>query len=188
MRFLDVFLLHCLLADSPPDSPQEIAALARNQNRVAARGREPGLKLERRGEEVPLDDWAAEVLAELTPLAAALDAAHGGEAHALALQQARELLRDPERLPSARVLRSMREDFDHSHRRFVLAQSIATRRHLLDLPWSAEDAARAQGEAAESIADRDAVLAADTLPFEQYRQQFLAPHRLSPKRSAGGRD
>jgi glutamate--cysteine ligase len=26
MRFLDIFLLHCLLNDSPPDTPQEIAA------------------------------------------------------------------------------------------------------------------------------------------------------------------
>ena len=31
MRFLDVFLMHCLLSDSAPDSPTEIAALARNQ-------------------------------------------------------------------------------------------------------------------------------------------------------------
>jgi glutamate--cysteine ligase len=37
MRFLDVFLLHCLLADSPPDTPEEIAALGRNQHRTAAR-------------------------------------------------------------------------------------------------------------------------------------------------------
>ncbi|HSU43521.1 MAG TPA: glutamate--cysteine ligase, partial [Casimicrobiaceae bacterium] len=37
MRFLDVFLLHCLLADSPPDTPAEIARIARNQFRVAER-------------------------------------------------------------------------------------------------------------------------------------------------------
>ena len=36
-RFLDVFLLHCLLRDSPPDTPDEIVALARNQHRCAAR-------------------------------------------------------------------------------------------------------------------------------------------------------
>ncbi len=47
MRFLDVFLLHCLLSDSPPDTPQEIAALGRNQHKTAAFGREPGLVLER---------------------------------------------------------------------------------------------------------------------------------------------
>src|SRR4029078_10501038 len=47
MRFLDLFLLHWLLADSPADTPDEIGALPRNQQRVAARGREPGLRLER---------------------------------------------------------------------------------------------------------------------------------------------
>jgi glutamate--cysteine ligase len=46
-RFLDVFPLHCLLSPSPPDTPEEIAALGRNQHRAAARGREPGLTLER---------------------------------------------------------------------------------------------------------------------------------------------
>ena len=45
MRFIDVFLLHCLLADSPPDTPQEITELAHNQHRTAASGREPGLRL-----------------------------------------------------------------------------------------------------------------------------------------------
>src|SRR5690349_16948534 len=57
MRFIDVFLLHCLLSDSPDDTPEEIVALARNQQRTAARGREPGLKLERGAAEVPLVDW-----------------------------------------------------------------------------------------------------------------------------------
>jgi glutamate--cysteine ligase len=37
MDFLDVFLLHCLQTESPPDSPAEIAELARNQHRAAAR-------------------------------------------------------------------------------------------------------------------------------------------------------
>ena len=50
MRLLDIFLLHCLLADSPPDSPLEIAAMARNQRRVAERGRDPQLRLHRTAE------------------------------------------------------------------------------------------------------------------------------------------
>jgi glutamate--cysteine ligase len=40
LRFLDVFLLHCLLADSPPDTPSEIRELAQNQHLTAARGRQ----------------------------------------------------------------------------------------------------------------------------------------------------
>src|SRR5205814_9731688 len=44
-RFLDILLLHCLLNDSPPDSLGEMKAVGRNKQRVAARGREPGLRL-----------------------------------------------------------------------------------------------------------------------------------------------
>src|SRR5207244_5295921 len=44
-RFLDIFLLHCALGESPPDTPAEIAALTRNQDRVARRGSGPGLTL-----------------------------------------------------------------------------------------------------------------------------------------------
>ena len=38
-RVLDLFLLHCLLTDSPDDTPDEIAAMAANQQATAARGR-----------------------------------------------------------------------------------------------------------------------------------------------------
>ena len=73
MRFIDIFLLHCLLQHSPPDTPDEIAALGRNQHRTAAFGRQPALKLERDGHDVLLTDWAAELLAQCRPIAAALD-------------------------------------------------------------------------------------------------------------------
>jgi glutamate--cysteine ligase len=61
MRFLDIFLLHCLLRESPPDTPQEIAAIVRNQQRVAARGREPGLRLSREPDEVTLANGSSEI-------------------------------------------------------------------------------------------------------------------------------
>ncbi|MDP1533970.1 MAG: glutamate--cysteine ligase, partial [Rubrivivax sp.] len=78
MRMLDIFLLHCLLAESPPDSPQETAAMARNQHRTASHGREPGLRLERDGGEVTLTAWGSELVEACQPLAAALDEVHGG--------------------------------------------------------------------------------------------------------------
>src|SRR5207245_1253456 len=74
LRFLDVFLLHCLLADSPPDTPQEIAEIGRNQHRTAAYGRQPGLQLERNRREIGLQQWAEELLAAFEPAGAALDA------------------------------------------------------------------------------------------------------------------
>ena len=178
MRFIDVFLLHCLLADSPPDSPDEIGALARNQDRVAMRGREPGLRLERGGRTVALLEWGAEVLAECAPIAAALDAADGGTLHAQALQAAVDGLARPESLPSARVLATMLQDFDGSYSRFVRDRSGAARATLLGLPFSDSDAARFDALARQSVQAQADIEAADTMPFEIYRQAYLSPRRL----------
>jgi glutamate--cysteine ligase len=184
MRMIDIFLLHCLLDDSPLDSPYEIAELARNQQRVAAHGREPGLKLERGGAEVLLSDWLTEILAECAPIAAWLDAHEGTEAHAQALAAARAAVNDPDTLPSARVLAEMKALHGGSHDAFMRAHSLRTREHMLELELPADDARRLATLAAESLAEQARIEAADTMPFEIYRQQYLAPERLRLPRGA----
>ena len=187
MRFLDIFLLHCLLSDSPDDSPDEIAALARNQQRTAGRGREPGLLLERSTAQVKLSDWAAELLAALAPIADALDQANGGTLYRDALMTATQALREPHRLPSARVLATLMDDFDGSYVRFVRAQSEQTRNAQLATPLAQSMVEHFQELAAKSLAEQRAIEAADSMPFEIYRQQYLASERLgkSPQTRGG---
>jgi glutamate--cysteine ligase len=179
IRLLDVFLLHCLLEDSPADTPQEIAAIGRNQNRVAARGREPGLRLERKGQEVSLIEWGQQLLAGCGPIAAALDAAHGGTAYHNALAAAVAALNDPDSVPSARVLREMQERHDSSYNRFSAAQSLRHAADIKRLPLPAEVEERFAQLAKESLEEQRQIEAADTMPFEIYRQQYLAPERLN---------
>jgi glutamate--cysteine ligase len=179
MRFLDVFLLHCLLQDSPPDTPEEIVALARNQQRTAARGREPGLKLERGKEEVALVDWGAQIVEACRPIAARLDALHGGDAHAQALRLASERLQAPATLPSARVLATMAQDFHGSFVEFARAQSAQIKQALLRLPLAPEAERRLAELARVSLQEQARVEAADTVPFEIFRQQYLDIRGLS---------
>ena len=183
MRFLDVFLLHCLLSDSPPDSPQEIAAVGRNQHRTAGRGREPGLLLERAGQEVTLTEWGAELIAECIPLAAAFDAAHGGTQYGDAVRAAEVSLRHPDTLPSARVLAAMASDHDNSFTGFVRTQSLQTRDTLLALPFADEARRGFEAQASKSVEERQQIESADTLPFEVYREQYVSPGRLGIRHS-----
>ena len=178
IRFLDVFLLHCLLTASPPDTPREIEANARNKQQVAARGRERGLRLERNGERVELRAWADRVLVECQPIAAALDAAHGGRAHCAALASAARAADDPALLPSARVVREMQERYDGSHGRFAIARSLEHRDALMSAPLPADVAARFERLSRESIEAQRRIEAADELPFEEYRQRYLSSERL----------
>ena len=184
MRVIDLFLLHCLLSDSPPDTPDEIAALGRNQQRTAVRGREPGLRLERGADEVALVEWAEQILEQCAPLAEVLDAALGGDAYRGVQRAALAALAQPEALPSARVLAAMRAEHGGSYVGFVRARSEHTRAHLCALPWSAEQQRRFEAMAAESIAEQRRIELADALPFELYRQQYLSPARLNPARVA----
>ncbi len=182
-RFIDVFLLHCLMSDSPPDTPAEIAALARNQHKTAARGREPGLMLERDGGEVALMDWGLEVIAQCAPIAAAMDAALGGTLYAEAVAAAQHALQHPDTLPSARVLAAMGADFNNSFVGFVRAHSTKTQAHLLGLPFTNERQARFEAMTQESVAEQKRIEAADSVPFETYRQSYVSFDRLRVKAS-----
>jgi glutamate--cysteine ligase len=177
-RFLDIFLLHCLLTDSPPDTPREIEALGRNKQRVAARGREPGLRLDRNAQLVELREWAGQVLAECEPIAAALDAAQGRGNHAESLAAAVRALDDPARLPSARILSEIRERHNGSYIRFALAHSVQYRAALVREPLPAEAEAHFVRMAEESLEEQRRIEEADKLPFERYRQQYLSHESL----------
>jgi glutamate--cysteine ligase len=178
VHFLDVFLLHCLLSESPPDTPREIAELGRNKQRVAARGREPGLRLDRDGETTELREWAAQLLAECETPAKALDEAYGTDTHRQALSAAAKAVADPERLPSARVLREIMDSHDGSFHRFALAYSREHRQTLLAEPFPAELGARYERMGAQSLDEQARIEASDRLPFESYRQLYLSPDSL----------
>ncbi|MBS0500612.1 MAG: glutamate--cysteine ligase [Ottowia sp.] len=179
-RFLDLFLLHCLLTDSPPDTPQEIAALKRNQHLTAARGREPGLQLEREGQPVLLADWAAELMAQLAPLAQAMDAVDGATRYAQALARAQAALQAFDDLPSARVLRRVREQHQGSYIDFVRACAQRSRAELLARPCPAALKQRFDALAAESWTEQKRIEASDRMDFETFRRQYVSPERLAP--------
>ena len=184
LRFIDIFLLHCLLAESAPDSPQEIAALGRNQHKTAAYGRQPALALERGDGEIALTQWGTGLLTEFAPIAAALDGAHQTTDYTDALRSAQALLDDPALLPSARVLVVMEQEFNNSFLGFTRAQSEQTRAKLLALPFGAARQSHFGALSIRSLQEQKAIEAADTMPFEIYRQQYIAPERLGTGRAA----
>jgi glutamate--cysteine ligase len=179
-RFLDVFLLHCLLAESPPDTPDEIRSVGHNQEKVAARGREPGLRLERGSQQIALDEWGGQILAECAPIAGAVDAALGGDAYREALAAAVAALAEPAAPPSARVLAAMAEGFGNSYTRFALDQSRKHRAALQALPLAPAVAQRFADMAEESLAVQRRMEDQNKLPFEEWRKQYLAVDKLRP--------
>jgi glutamate--cysteine ligase len=178
MRFIDLLLLHCLLEDSPPDTPQEIAALGRNQHLVAAHGRDPSLVLDRGGKDTSLVAWGSEVVDACSSIAAALDMAQGGNVYAATLEAARAALGDANSVPSACVLSTMKSEYNGSHVRFTLAKSEETKAALLGMPYTDEQKSSFCEMSKRSVDRQAAIENADTIPFETYRENYLAASSL----------
>jgi len=184
-RFIDLFLLHCLLADSPPDNPEEIAEAKSNQQLAATRGREPGLMLQRGGRPIALTDWVAEILDCLPPLADAMDAAlDEGTAYRDALARCKTLAAAPRQLPSAQVLTAITTQYADSFTAFALARSHVARDAIAGQPYPDELRERFAQLARESVAEQSRIEALDAMPFEQYRRAYISPAQLEPGRAA----
>ena len=133
MRFLDTFLLYCLLADSPADSERESRVMGDNQLDVVERGREPGLILQRLRGSVPREAWAHEILRGCRPLAELLDAAHGGEDYLQSWEEQMRKVDRPELTPSARILEIMASQHLPFFR-FTMNQSLAHKGYFDEHP------------------------------------------------------
>src|SRR5205814_185526 len=162
-----------------PDTTQEIAAIRRNQQRVALRGREPGLKLQKDSDELELVRWGGQILSECAPIAEALDQANGGgSAHRDALAAALQALRTSDSVPSAKVLQAMAREHRSSFVRFALAESTLHKASLKghELPRKANE--RFTGLADWSLERQREIEAADKVPFEAWRQKYLSHDTL----------
>jgi glutamate--cysteine ligase len=174
MRFLDIFLMHCLLSPSVADTPAEIEELKYNQHHTAARGREPGLFLKRGGVDIALAAWGTEILEQCQPIAATLDAAHNTNQYGQALDIAIARIQDANLTPSAKVLKTMKDSHENSFVKFIQKQSIKTRDELLALPWTAQQQTHFEQLSLQSFVD-----AADSTDFETYRQKYMATQNLT---------
>ena len=170
MHFLDVFLLLCLLAESPPDSPEESDSMWRNQLSVVEQGRRPALSLAMGG---TVESWARELVDGCAELAAAMDAGIGGDAHTHAVQAQRAKVEDVEATPSARVLAAMsakREGFFD----FAMGHSMAHRRSFRKRPMAPRRVDEFTAMSERSLKEQAAIEAADAESFDEYVKRYLA--------------
>jgi glutamate--cysteine ligase len=176
MRFLDAFLLFCLLSDSPPCGDSERRELLGNSKITVNEGRKPGVTLRRDGEAIALSQWADELLDQIEHTAQLLDRAHGSTAHADSVAQQRRKIADPALTPSARILHDLR-DRHLSYSQFVLEKAEQHALHFrsreLAPPLLAEFIAMAE----QSLRTQLDIEANDTLPFDRYLQKYFDQYR-----------
>ena len=87
-------------------------------------------------------------------------------------------LRNPDTLPSARVLRAIEKSAEGTFASFIQAQSLQIKTTELSQALTASELAHFQKLADISHIDQTRKEAADSMSFEQYLQQYLSPDRL----------
>ncbi|MGO8828183.1 MAG: glutamate--cysteine ligase [Steroidobacteraceae bacterium] len=174
LRFLEALLALCLLSDSAPIGRSEQEALDENHLKVARRGREPGLKLNRDGRDFPMSEWARQLLDSMQGLCEMLDHGEPARPYTAALEQQRAKVEDVERTPSARMLTEMRQSGESF---FQLAKRMSRmhKDYFLDLyPPNERRLAEFAAAAQESHDEQRRIEAADKTDFDTYLAHYLA--------------
>ena len=174
IRFLDTFLLHCLLSESPPDSGAESRELVANQQRVVEAGRKPFVTLTRSGHEVLMRDWATTLMNQSRPIAELLDDVGGNSAHRASWSEQLARLDDPDRTPSARILANMRKARVPFFR-FAMNQSILHKGYFVANPLNAEKIRQFESLAERSINEQHEIETADTQSLDEFLALYLTP-------------
>ncbi|KPK40072.1 MAG: glutamate--cysteine ligase [Gammaproteobacteria bacterium SG8_47] len=173
LYFLEAFMLFCLLHDSPPLDREETREIDENQLATAHEGRDPELNLMCQGRPRPLREWAAELCDAMQGACELLDRFEPDNPFGRSLAAQRELVRDPEQTPSARMLAEMRHSSEgfyafarrmsETHRRYFNSQSLSPEREQFFASL-----------AAESIQQQHDIEVADDIDFEEYLARYFA--------------
>src|SRR5215469_12796828 len=173
LRFLEAFLALCLLKESPPIGDDEQRALDQNHLTVARRRREPGLALRRDGRDVPMREWAGELIDSLTGICEILDRGDATRPYSAALAAQAAKVEDVRLTPSARMMKEL-TDTGEPFFDLALRMSATHKGYFLDLyPPNAARLREFAAEAGESLARQRAIEAADRGSFDEFLARYF---------------
>lgn len=170
--FLDLFLLDCLLSESPRIDDDECEMLDDNFKDVVAKGRNHEITLCRAGERTPIGEAATALLDRLESLAEVLDGWNGGEVYRKALATQQNVLSGDGQVPSARVIEAMQSS-GLGHRDWGMEMAVMHQNTLRQEGLDASQQAAFAAASKDSLDRQKQVEASDTLSFNEFLEQYL---------------
>jgi glutamate--cysteine ligase len=178
LHFFEVFMLFCLLEESPVLDQNDLNAIDQNLLLVAHQGRKPGLDLQRVNAEkalqaVSLQDWASELCNKMKPVASLLDRANHCENYFSSVKSQIASVFDPDLTPSARMLAEMKEKdegFFHHAQRMSKHHYQYYKTHAL----SQDKIKFFEKLASDSLEKQKQIEADDSISFDDYLQNYFS--------------
>ena len=174
MRFLDVFLLYCLVKPSPQFDTDSFEHAGENMEKVVLEGRNPALKLNRDGENILLSEWGGKILDEMVEIAQILDKANNTTEYTQALAHERKAINDPSLTISGRILHELMgngKELDNGE--FALMKADEYRQFFTDTSYQIYDEEFFKQQAEQSWRLQQQIEAEDKISFDEFmKQQF----------------
>lgn len=171
IRFLDIFLLHCLLAESPMCNKQEFFEVSSNIAKVVESGRDTDLLLDLESKPKGMKQWSLELVEELSYSAGLLDEIDDGTGYSDSLQKQLDKVNNPEFTPSGQMLKEMR-DGGLSFFEFSMQQSKAHHEYLSSNGLDEQSAKHMNITAGESLVKQKEIESKDQLGFDEFLVQW----------------
>jgi len=173
MRFIEAFLIYCLVEDSPPLDATASNEAKRNQAEMAKRGRDPAFRLYRDGAELTLANWGHEILDKVSGIAGLIDQSEGGDSYRQAIHLMRDLIDEPALTPSARLLDELR-DADCSFFEFAMSVARSHKEYFAAIaPLSGDRQKKFEDEVSRSISCQREIEQSDEISFDEYLEKYF---------------
>ena len=173
MRFIETFLIFCLLQDSPPIDKEEHKDIGFNQQAVACCGRDPGIRLRRDGSRLTVRDWSREIYDEMQPVAQMLDQTEATRNYADSLRNVLPVIEDPGLTPSAIMLDEMRKN-NQTFYHFAMEMCEKHNRYFQREKNTPDRTRFFEEEAKKSLQLQKDIEAADDISFEEYLREYFS--------------
>ena len=173
MRFVEAFLVYCLLEDCPAFDDTAFEEIALNQTATAKYGRDPEFRLIRNGTEVGLAQWAGEMLDKVLAVAEVIDAGEGGTSYVESVRHMQAMVDEPDSTPSARIIAEL-EESEAGFFAFAMELAENHRDYFASItPLSPERADVLDTEARESLQRQRDIEANDRISLDEYLAAYF---------------
>ena len=172
LNLLELFMLYCLLQESPLIARSEQKEIDSNQHNSAHHGRQPGLELQRNGKSSTLSNWANEIFDNMAKISELLDTENSDKPYEKALDTYWQSIKDSDLTPSARILAEMKEKNEPFYP-FSMRYAKQNADYFKSLTLSDDRMKFFEKIARDSVAEQKVLEETDKLEFGEFLQHYF---------------